>query len=39
MNTVQKLYRELRKYLNREDARYAALRMAEFARKAREIAA
>lgn len=29
MTTIQKVYRELRRYLSREDARYAAPRLVE----------
>lgn len=35
MTTVQKVYRELRKYVTREEARYAAPKMVEIAAKAR----
>lgn len=39
MTTVQKVYRELRKYVTREEARYAAPKMVEIAAKAREAVA
>jgi hypothetical protein len=39
MTTVQRVYRELRKYLTREEARYAAPKLLELELKAREIAA
>ena len=34
MTTVQKIYRELRKYLSREEARYAAPKLAAMKVKA-----
>ena len=39
MTTVQKVYRELRKHLTREDARYAAPKLVEIAAKAQGAAA
>jgi hypothetical protein len=39
MTTVQKVYREIRKYMSREDARYAAPKMVEIAAKARRLEA
>jgi hypothetical protein len=35
MTTVQKVYRELRKYVTREEARYAAPKFVELTLKAR----
>jgi len=35
MTITHKIYREIRKYVSREDARYAAPKMAEIALKAK----
>ena len=39
MTTVQKVYREIRKYATREEARYAAPKLVEIAAKARRLEA